>query len=115
MVSYCETQNQLWMSQLADSHDNHCSCNWPFAHLLSSIFPPGHKDRKLTIEQILTRDYTELCHSGGRDAAAHGLASGDTEQPDTKDEEQEEENQEEDYPGEELEDLLAAAMAEGAR
>lgn len=60
-----DTQNQVWMSQIADSHDNHCSCNWPFAHLLASIFPPGHKDRGLTIQQILDRDYKELCHSGG--------------------------------------------------
>ncbi len=60
-----DTKNQLWCSQIADGHDNFCSCNFPFAHLLSSIFPPGHSDRDLTITQILTRDYTELCLSGG--------------------------------------------------
>lgn len=53
------------MSILADSHDQCCGCNWPFAHLLASIFPPGHTDRDLTINQILNRDYKELCLSGG--------------------------------------------------
>lgn len=60
-----DTQNQVWMSQIADSHDNHCSCDQPFSHLLVSIFPPGHKDRDLTIQQIIERDYKETCHSGG--------------------------------------------------
>lgn len=60
-----DTQNQIWMSQLADGHDNFCDCKTPFGHLLASIFPPGHKDRDLTINQILLRDYTETCHSGG--------------------------------------------------
>ncbi len=61
-----ETKNQLWMSMIADSHDIHCKCDTPFAHLLASIFPPGHSDRELTINQILTRDFKQLrCLSGG--------------------------------------------------
>lgn len=60
-----DTQNQIWMSQLADGHDNFCDCKTPFGHLLASIFPPGHKDRDLTINEILLRDYQETCHSGG--------------------------------------------------
>ncbi len=48
-----ETKNQIWMSQIADSHDNFCNCHTPFAHLLASIFPVGHQDRNLTINQIL--------------------------------------------------------------
>lgn len=70
----CETQNQLWMSQIADSHDNHCSCECPFAHLLASIFPPGHKDRDLTINQILLRDFKQLCRSGGEEEERTGMA-----------------------------------------
>lgn len=99
-----ETKNQLWMSNIADSHDIFCSCNTPFAHLLASIFPPGHQDRNLTIQQILERDYKE-CHSGGEeeekigmalDLGGHGDAAG-------------EENQEENYiKDEELEGLIAA-------
>jgi len=71
-----ETQNQVWMSQIADSHDNICSCWHPFAHLLASIFPPGHKDRDLTINQILLRDYKEKCHSGGEEGENSGPTTG---------------------------------------
>lgn len=67
-----QTKNQLWMSQIADSHDIWCSCPTPFAHLNSSIFPPGHQDRNLTVQQILTRDFTE-CHSGGEGEENPGI------------------------------------------
>lgn len=84
-----ETQNQIWMSQLADAHDNFCNCNLPFAHLLASIFPPGHSDRNLTINQILKRDYIELCRSTG-DAARNGggaaAGTGTEGNPDIKEE-----------------------------
>lgn len=70
-----DTKDQLWMSILADSHDIHCCCNWPFAHLLANLFPPGHKDRNLTIQQILDRDYKEKCHSGGEEERDHGMAN----------------------------------------
>ncbi len=59
------TKEQIWMSQIADGHDNICHCKHPFAHLLANIFPPGHKDRVLSINQILQRDYKEKCLSGG--------------------------------------------------
>lgn len=72
-----ETRDQLWCSIIADSHDQNCGCQWPFAHLLSCLFPPGHKDRKLTIDQILWRDYQELCHSSGDAATATGGAPGE--------------------------------------
>lgn len=65
------TKTQIWMSQIADGHDNICHCNHPFAHLLANIFPPGHKDRDKTINQILQRDYQEQCLSGG-DAGTAG-------------------------------------------
>lgn len=103
----CDTQNQIWMSTIADGHDNFCSCTGPFAHLLASIFPPGHQDRNKTIEEILQRDYQEQCHSGGKGAGGHGSAAGATAaaaSPEIK-----EENQEEDMPGDEIEELLAAA------
>lgn len=69
-----ETLTQLWMSQIADSHDSICKCQSPFAHLLASIFPPGHQDRNLTIEEILQRDYKEACHSGGQEDEKPGGA-----------------------------------------
>lgn len=74
------TKQQIWMSQIADSHDNICHCNHPFAHLLANIFPVGHKDRDLTINQILQRDYEEQCRSGGageRDTTGHGTNAGE--------------------------------------
>ncbi len=102
-----ETKTQIWMSQIADSHDNICHCPCPFAHLLASIFPPGHKDRDLTINQILQRDYLQLCHSGGKGGESHGLAGGGDaggfkgikEGP----------GDAEDLPGDEVEELIAAA------
>lgn len=101
-----DTKNQLWCSVIADAHDGFCGCQHPFAHLLSSIFPPGHSDRDLTINEILKRDYTEQCHSGGKEEENHGLAGGDTEDIEIK---------EEDFLKGEKEDLdmlLAAAAAE---
>nr|UHS18404.1 MAG: hypothetical protein [Gammatorquevirus sp.] len=69
-----DTKNQIWMSQIADGHDNFCNCNSPFSHLLASIFPPGHTDRDKTITQILIRDYKEQCHSGGDAEKSSGMA-----------------------------------------
>lgn len=103
-----ETKNQLWMSIIADSHDCNCNCNHPFAHLLASIFPPGHKDRVLTIDQILARDYTEKCLSGGRDEEGHGSAAGGIEKEDTKPIKGEKDA----FPEEDIDELLAAAAAE---
>nr|UHW95936.1 MAG: ORF2 [Anelloviridae sp.] len=110
-----ETQTQIWMSQLADGHDNFCHCHCPFAHLLATIFPPGHQDRDLTINQILKRDYIEQCRSTG----GEGENSGG-ERPDQgggfkgiKEEQQEEE--EEDLPEKELIDMLAAAAEDDTR
>ncbi|BAF76132.1 hypothetical protein [Torque teno midi virus 14] len=103
-----ETKTQIWMSQIADSHDNICNCTFPFAHLLASIFPPGHQDRNLSINQILARDYTAKCLSGGDAAESHGMADSGTGggfKP-------KEEETEEDLPGEEIDELLAAAAAE---
>lgn len=70
-----ETKNQMWMSMIADGHDIWCSCCQPFAHLLDSIFPEGHRDRQKTIQQIIDRDYP-LCHSGGTDEKDGGLGAG---------------------------------------
>lgn len=101
-----ETKNQVWMSEIADAHDNFCGCNTPFAHLLASIFPPGHRDRNSTIQQILDRDYKQ-CHSGGTEEESPGGVAGGVkeEQEDIK------ENPENDSTDKDIEDLLAAAAA----
>lgn len=103
-----ETKNQLWMSVITDTHDCICNCPHPFAHLLSSIFPPGHQDRDKSINYILARDYREKCLSGGAAEESHGLEGGDTEKGDSTNIKEEEEE----FPGEELDTLLAAAAAD---
>lgn len=99
-----DTQNQIWMSGIADSHDAWCDCDSPFAHLLASIFPPGHGDRNKTIDQILYRDYKKQCLSGG--AAEKNIGN-----PETSGEIKEEKTTEDDGlagADEELAELLAA-------
>lgn len=99
-----ETLNQIWMSEIQDSHDIWCNCKGPFAHLLASIFPPGHKDRDLTVNDIIKRDLQASWHSGGEEEESHGLAGGDTAATNIK---AEKEDKEEDIPGD-VEELLAA-------
>lgn len=70
-----DTKQQMWMTILQDSHDIHCGCHKPYAHLLNTIFPEGHKDRNLTIQQIIDRDKQE-CLSGGEEEEDHGMAAG---------------------------------------
>ncbi len=92
---------------IADGHDNICNCWHPFAHLLATIFPPGHQDRDLTINQILQRDYLEACRSGG-DAAERTGGEEYGENQDTTN------IKEEDTPEELIEDALMAAAAAAA-
>ncbi|UHS18283.1 MAG: hypothetical protein [Gammatorquevirus sp.] len=101
-----ETKNQIWMSQISDSHDNFCNCHTPFAHLLASIFPVGHQDRNLTINQILLRDYREKCRSGGIEEESPGGAVGEKDGP-TK----EKTPEEEDLENGDIEELLDAVAA----
>ena len=66
------------MSQITNKHNNICHCKHPFAHLLTNIFPPGHKNRTLSINQILQRDYQEKCLSGrGATSAGTNPDNGD--------------------------------------
>ncbi len=98
------TKNQIWLSQIQDSHDNFCHCYSSFAHLLASIFPPGHKDRDFTINQILARDYKAQCLSGGKEEESHGLGDGGAATASTNIKEDELEEGD-------VEELLAAAAA----
>lgn len=96
----------MWMSMIGDAHDIHCGCELPFAHLLDSIFPEGHKDRNLTIKQIVERDL-QVCHSGGIEERSYGLVAGSSAANiagDLKEEEEEDTK-------ENIEELLAAAAA----
>lgn len=58
-------RQQLWLDGCINTHDIWCGCNHPLAHLLSAILPTGHKDRDLTVEELITRSYKEKCRSGG--------------------------------------------------
>ncbi len=78
-----------------------------FAHLLASIFPPGHRDRLLTIEQILSRDYKSLCLSGGADAKDSGTVPATEDGAAANQGIKQEENQEQG----DIEELLAAVAA----
>lgn len=110
------TKDQLWCSIIADSHDTNCGCNWPFAHLLSLIFPPGHKDRNLTITQILERDYKELCHSTTGEEETGGLEEDPTTTENlTKREEPDERRKPGYIEDKDLTDLIAAATEEQRR
>ncbi len=102
-----DTKNQIWMSMIADGHDIICNCFNPFAHLLASIFPPGHQDRDLTINQIIERDYKAQCHSGGTEERSGGEAAAG---PSTKEDSNiKEENQEDEFTERNIEELIAAA------
>lgn len=103
-----ETLEQLWLSIVNDSHECICQCDYPFAHILAAIFPLGHADRKLTIEQILARDFKQKCLSGGGGDAATSTLTTDIKKEGEK---PLEENQEEEPTDADLAALLAAADA----
>lgn len=100
-----DTKQQMWMSMISDGHDLHCQCDQPFAHLLDIIFPEGHKDRDLTIRQIITRD--QQCLSGGIEEEDHGMALGESAASYIKREEEGLQEKEED-----IDALLAAAVVD---
>nr|AEI71765.1 ORF1 [Torque teno midi virus]AEI71766.1 ORF1 [Torque teno midi virus] len=99
------TKNQMWMSSISDTHDLHCGCTQPFAHLLDSIFPEGHQDRNKTIQQIIDRD--KQCLSGGPEEDDGGLPIGSSAANLPTGEEGEEDQDSK----ENIEELLAAAAA----
>lgn len=71
------TKNQMWMSIIADAHDMHCACTEPFCHILESIFPEGHRDRDLTVNQIIQRG-KQRCPFGGEEEESHGILAGES-------------------------------------
>lgn len=67
-------RQSLWIDACVLAHDSWCGCNHPVAHFIDSVLPIGHKDRDLTVQEILSRDLTESCHSGGQGATVSGMA-----------------------------------------
>lgn len=96
-------REKLWLDVVVLSHDTWCGCNHPLAHLLNSLLPIGHKDRELTVEEILLRDL-KVCHSGGTEERN----GGDPEDLNTGDGPTEEEL-EKIFTEDAIEELLTAA------
>lgn len=103
-----ETLQQLWTTIINDTHDCHCGCTVPFVHLLDILFPPDHKDRHLTIDDIIKREKKYIkCLFGGTEEED---TTGVKEEP-TAAENIENQKEGEDFTEDNLEDLLAAADA----
>lgn len=98
----CEGRTQLWVDACINSHDSWCGCSHPAIHLLSSLLPPGHKDRGLTVEELIIR---EQCHFGG----AAERDGGQTEDLPTREEETTGENLDAGFSDAAIDELLAAA------
>lgn len=102
-----ETLEQLWLSQINDTHDSICNCTRPFIHLLAILFTEEHKDRHLSIHNIITREFKEhQCLFGG-DADKNigmALAAGIPEEEKPTEEK-------EDLTEEDIEELIAATDA----
>ncbi len=63
-----ETREHLWSSVIVDCHDSFCGCTSPISHWLSIIFPEGHKDRYLTVNEIIHRElHNQQCLFGGEE------------------------------------------------
>ncbi|BAF76103.1 hypothetical protein [Torque teno midi virus 9] len=100
------THEQLWISSFNDSHDAFCGCTKPVTHMLSILFPEGHRDLDLTIRQILQREKEDtICLFGGTDERDGGEAQED---PGTKEKDIPDATEEE-FTKIDVEDLLAAA------
>lgn len=104
-------RQQLWINACIFSHDAWCGCDCPIAHLIDSLLPIGHKDRDLTVKEILSRDYQVRCRSGGQEEESGGPGEDlPTEEGPTNEE------LEEIFTENALEELLdAAANDEGPR
>jgi len=101
------TLEQLWLSQINDTHDSICNCTRPFIHLLALLFTEEHKDRHLTIHNIITREFNQhKCLFGG-DADKNigmAIAAGIPEEEKPTEEK-------EDLTEEDIEELIAATDA----
>ncbi len=89
-------------------------CDCPFAHLLDSIFPPGHTDRNKPVNYIIQRDYQQ-CPSGGVEDENHGLQLGDSAATIAADAGTPIKEENQDIPDADLAALLAAAEEENTR
>lgn len=104
-------RQQLWIDGCINSHDTWCGCDKPLAHLLGALLPPGHKDRDLTVQEILLRDLEyPPCPSGGLEGAAGTQAAAAT--PQDTEENTNLEDLEKYFTEDAIGDLLNAAAAD---
>lgn len=100
-------RQQLWINVCLNSHDTWCGCDTPLVHLLTCLLPPGHKDRNLTVEELIAKNYQKKWPSGGtEDAAGTNQETTGTEREDTQ------EDLEKLFSEDAVEELLAAAAAD---
>lgn len=102
-----DTKEQIWQTTIVDIHDSFCGCCQPICHLLNLVFPPDHKDRKTTIDDILNREtkYQKCLFTGEEEKDGGGENRGAGENQDTT------RKDDKDFTNLDVEDLLAAAAA----
>lgn len=104
-------RQSLWIECCTNSHDTWCGCNWPIAHLLSALLPPGHEDRSLTVQQIIDKAYTQKWPSGGKEEGAGTTGEADLGE---RDAEPSIEDLEDVFGDNAIEELLTAAAEDAA-
>lgn len=95
----------LWIECCTNSHDTWCGCNYPVAHLLNCLLPPGHKDRKLTVQELIEKAYNKKWPSGGNAEGAGFIEN----QGDTQEDEPTTEDLQDAFGDAAINELLAAA------
>lgn len=76
-----EGRQQMWVHGCISAHDTWCGCDHPSIHLLAALLPVGHKDRDLTVEEIIYKHTRKSCHFGGTEEKNTGaLEDTNTEQ-----------------------------------
>ncbi len=98
-------RQSLWIECCTNSHDTWCGCNYPVAHLLSALLPPGHEDRNLTVQQVIDKAFNQKWPSGGKGGHA---GTADLEKP-GEEEGPTLEDLEDAFGDQAIEELLAAA------
>lgn len=97
-------RQQLWIDACLLSHDTWCGCDSAAVHLLSALLPVGHKDRGLTVDQLIQKGYQQKCLSGGK-----GEEDGGTTTDLPTEEERNIESQEDGFTDAAIDELLLAA------
>lgn len=105
-----ETKQQIWNTILTDSHDLHCGCTEPLAHIINDLIPPDHPARHLTIDSFINNCFTrQKCLFGGPAATDGG--EEDIDHTTKENQDTSEKQKEGEFADIDAEDLLAIATA----